>query len=83
MAILFTVNEPKPSPIPYEVFVEEVRRLEAERWVAILDAERPGRVPGRRPRDPEKEALLAELDRLRIEKSELLKSARRIPPRET
>jgi hypothetical protein len=66
--------------IPYEDFIAEVRRLKAERWVDILNAEPAGPVAGRRPRDPEQEALLTELDRIRIEKSELLKSARRIPP---
>jgi hypothetical protein len=63
----------------YEEFIAEVRRLKAERWADMLNAEPPGRPAGRRPRDPEKEALLAELDRMRIEKSELLKNARREP----
>jgi len=63
----------------FDEFRAEIRRLKAERWVDILNAEPPGRPAGRRPRDPEKEALLAELDRLRLAKSELLKNARREP----
>jgi len=65
--------------IDFDEFRAEVRRLEAERWADILAAEPPGRPAGRRPRDPEKEALLAELDRLRMERSALLASARRVP----
>lgn len=67
--------------IPWDEFRERVRRLKAERWADILASEPPGRPPGRRPRDPEQEALLAELDRLRIARSGLLNSARRVPPR--
>jgi hypothetical protein len=65
--------------IPWDEFRERVRRLKAERWADILASEPPGRAPGRRPRDPEQEALLAEADRLRIERSELLAKARRVP----
>lgn len=65
--------------IPWDVFRERVRRLKAERWAAILAAEPPGRAHGRRPRDPEQEALLTEADRLRIARSELLATARRVP----
>ncbi len=65
--------------IPWNEFRERVRRLKAERWADILASEPPGRVPGRRPRDPEQEALLAELDRERIARSEILSRARRIP----
>jgi hypothetical protein len=68
--------------IDFDEFREEVRRLKRERWAEILAAEPPGRVAGRRPRDPEQEALLAELDRLRIERSELLARARREPVRD-
>jgi len=67
--------------IPWDEFRERVRRLKAERWPAILASEPPGRAPGRRPRDPEQEALLAEADRLRVSQSELLSRARRLPPR--
>jgi hypothetical protein len=66
--------------IPWDEFRERVRRLKAERWADILASEPPGRAPGRRPRDPEQEALLAEADRLRIAQSELLAKARRVPP---
>ena len=55
------------------------RRLKQERWADILASEPPGRAAGRRPRDPEQEALLTELDRLRIERSEILARARRVP----
>ena len=63
------------------MFREEVRRLKAERWADILASEPPGRPAGRRPRDPEQEALLAELDRLRIAGSVMLNTAKRAPPR--
>lgn len=65
--------------IPFDEFRERVRRLKRERWADILAREPSGRPPGRRPRDPEQEALLAELDRERIARSERLKNARRIP----
>jgi hypothetical protein len=65
--------------IPWEEFRERLRRLKAERWADILAAEPPGRAPGRRPRDPEQEALLAELDRARIARSDVLSRARRVP----
>jgi hypothetical protein len=68
--------------ITWEEFRERVRRLKAERWADILAAEPPGRAPGRRPRDPEQEALLTELDRQRIERSELLSRAKRVPREE-
>ncbi len=66
--------------IPWEEFRERVRRLKAERWADILASEPPGRAPGRRPRDPEQEALLTEADRRNIEESELLSKARRVKP---
>jgi len=66
--------------IDWDEFRERVRRLKAERWADILASEPPGRAPGRRPRDPEQEALLAEADRRRISESELLSRARRVPP---
>jgi len=58
-------------------FREEVRRRKRERWARILDAESPRRAVGRRPRDPEKEALLLELDRRRVERSARLAARRR------
>jgi hypothetical protein len=67
--------------IPWDEFRERLRRRKAERWADILASEPPGRVPGRRPRDPEQEALLTELDRLRIARSPLLATARRVPVR--
>ena len=66
--------------ISWEEFRERVRRLKAERWADILASEPSGRTPGRRPRDPEQEALLTELDRERIARSELLARSRRVPP---
>lgn len=68
--------------IDYEEFRRSVRALKAERWLRILNAEPPGRVPGRRPRDPEQERILTELDRRRIERSARLASARRVPVEE-
>lgn len=67
--------------ISFDDFREQVRRRKAECWADLLASEPSGRVAGRRPRDPEQEALLAELDQLRIEKSELLARARRSPVR--
>jgi hypothetical protein len=65
--------------IPWREFQERIRRLKAERWADILAGEPPGHAPGRRPRDPEQEALLTESDRRRISKSDLLSKARRRP----
>lgn len=56
--------------IDYDEFQAEVRRLKRERWAKILAAEPPGRVPGRRPRDPEKERLLIEMDRARLQREQ-------------
>ncbi len=53
----------------WEEFRAELRRRKRERWAAILAGEPPGRAPGRRPRDPEKEALLARLDRARLRRA--------------
>ena len=50
----------------YDDFQCEVQRLKRERWAKILASEPPGRVPGRRPRDPEKERILLKLDRARL-----------------
>ncbi len=63
----------------WDEFRERVRRLKRERWADILAAEPPGRPAGRRPRDPEQEALLTEFDRRRIERSEILATMRRVP----
>ena len=54
--------------IDYEDFQAEVRQRKRDRWAGILASEPPGRVVGRRPRDPEKERLLARLDRARLER---------------
>jgi hypothetical protein len=64
--------------IGWDEFRERVRRLEAERQADILAREPSGRAPGRRPRDPEQEALLVEADRRRISESELLAKAKRV-----
>ena len=50
----------------YDEFLREVRRRKRARWARILNSETPGRVAGRRPRDPEQEALLLRLDRARL-----------------
>ena len=54
--------------IDYDEFQAEVQRLKRERWARILAAEPPGRVPGRRPRDPEQERMLLRMDRARMER---------------
>ena len=54
--------------IDFEDFQAEVRRRKRERWAKIIASEPPGRPVGRRPRDPEKERLLARLDRARLER---------------
>lgn len=53
----------------YDEFQEDVQQRRRERWAKILASEPPGRPPGRRPRDPEQERLLAELDRARLERA--------------
>ena len=53
-----------------EAFLREVRRRKRARWTQILNSETPGRVAGRRPRDPEQEALLLRLDRARLARRE-------------
>ena len=50
----------------YDEFQREVQRRKRERWAKILASEPPGRVAGRRPRDPQKERILLKLDRARL-----------------
>ena len=50
----------------YDEFQREVQRRKRERWAKVLASEPPGRVAGRRPRDPEKERILLKLDRARL-----------------
>ena len=54
--------------IDYEDFQAEVRQRKRERWAKVLASEPPGRPVGKRPRDPDKERLLARLDRARLER---------------
>lgn len=54
--------------IRYQDFIADVERRKKERWVSILAAEPPGRVPGRRPRDPEQEAILERMDRRELDR---------------
>lgn len=56
----------------YDEFQREVQRLKRERWAKILASEPPGRVPGRRPRDPEKERILLKLDRARLAREQTM-----------
>ena len=49
----------------YDEFQREVQCRKRERWAKILASEPPGRVAGRRPRDPERERILLKLDRAR------------------
>lgn len=50
----------------YDDFQRDVLRRKRERWAKILASEPPGRVAGRRPRDPDKERILLKLDRARL-----------------
>ncbi len=52
----------------YDDFQRELRRRKRERWAKILASEPPGRVAGRRPRDPDKERILLRLDRARLDR---------------
>lgn len=54
----------------YAQWMQEIQELKRERWARILASEPPGRPPGRRPRDPEQERLLLELDRARLARRE-------------
>lgn len=54
--------------IGYEEFQAQVRQRKREHWAKILASEPPGRPVGRRPRDREKERLLARLDHARLER---------------
>ena len=54
----------------YDEFQREVQRRKRERWAKILASEPPGRVAGRRPRDPEKERILLKMDRARLAREE-------------
>ena len=54
--------------IDYDEFQREVLRRKRERWAKILASEPPGRAVDRRPRDPEREKMLARLDRARLDK---------------
>lgn len=61
--------------VDYDEYQAEIQRLKRERWLAILSAETPSRVPGRRPRDPEKERILGKMDRERLAREGLLPGA--------
>lgn len=65
----------------YDEFQREVQRRKRERWAKILASEPPGRVAGRRPRDPEKERILLKLDRARLARERKLKEGQ--PPAAT
>ena len=58
----------------YDELQAELLRLKRERWPSILAAERPGRVAGRRPRDPEQERMLTKMDCIRLAREGLLPS---------
>ena len=57
----------------YDEFQRDVQRRKRERWAKILASEPPGRAPGRRPRDPEKERILLKLDRARLARERRLR----------
>ena len=50
----------------YDDFQRDLLQRKRERWAKILASEPPGRVAGRRPRDPDKERSLLQLDRARL-----------------
>ena len=50
----------------YDDFQRDLLQRKRERWAKILASEPPGRVAGRRPRDPDKERVLLRLDRARL-----------------
>jgi hypothetical protein len=54
----------------YDQVMQEIRQRRRARWARILASEPPGRPPGRRPRDPEQERILLQLDRARLERRE-------------
>ena len=56
----------KRQTMNYDDFQRDLRRRKRERWAKILASEPPGRVAGRRPRDPVKEDILLRLDRARL-----------------
>jgi hypothetical protein len=66
----------------YEQARQEILERRRRRWARILASEPPGRPPGRRPRDPEQERLLLELDRARLQRREregFVRASRRRP----
>ncbi|HUP24207.1 MAG TPA: hypothetical protein VNB06_14845 [Thermoanaerobaculia bacterium] len=67
------MSEPCDRPVslpavPLEEFRADVARRKRERWAKIVASEPPGRPAGRRPRDPEQEAMLLKLDRARLQR---------------
>jgi hypothetical protein len=54
--------------VPLEEFRADIARRKRERWAKIVASEPPGRPAGRRPRDPEQEAMLLKLDRARLQR---------------
>ena len=60
------LHEEAENPMNYDDFQRDVQRRKRERWAKILASEPPGRVAGRRPRDPDKERILLKLDRARL-----------------
>jgi hypothetical protein len=54
--------------VPFEEFRADIARRKRERWAKIVASEPPGRPAGRRPRDPEQEAMLLKLDRARLQR---------------
>ena len=50
----------------YDDFQRDLLQRKRERWAKILASEPPGRVAGRRLRDPDKERILLKLDRARL-----------------
>ena len=62
------MNEPMKTLDEWQA---EVRERKRRLWAKILASEPPGRAIGKRPRDPEKERILARMDAERLRRREL------------
>ena len=62
----------KKVTVDYDEFQTDVRRRERERRIVTASSEPSGRLPGRRPRDPEKERILLKMDRARLQREGLV-----------
>ena len=65
--------------IPIKEWQADIRERKRKVWADLLNSEPSGRPPGRRPRDPEQEALLAEADKRRFAAFAQRYKLRRVP----